>query len=151
MNRLSVPADARSIGSADAVAAALAYVLVGITTAALAGAAASPVGTKSWRLAGWALSLAVFLAHLVFARRRSARSLGAAARVALAVAVAALVLAVVGPVRGHWGEPNIGRVVLLSIVVWPLMTGIPAFVVAFAADRVFDRITRRASGAAHAD
>ena len=136
----------------NAIVAAVAYALVGITTAALAGAAGSPAGTKGWRLAGWVLSLAVFLAHVVASRRRSTSSpLRAAARVALAVAIAALVLAIVGPVRGHWGEPSTGRVVLLSVVVWPLMTGLPGFVVAYAAGRLFDRIARRASGALPVD
>jgi hypothetical protein len=145
-------APSRSSGLRDVVAASLAYVMVGIITAGLAGAAASLAATKAWRLAGWALSLAVFMVHVVASRHRQPGSpLGAAARVAIAVAVAALVLAIVGPVRGHWGEPAIGRVALLSVVLWPLMTGIPAFGVAVAVGHVIDRIGRRASGSSRPD
>jgi hypothetical protein len=130
------------------ILACLAYVIIGVVTAALAGSAASPAGTTSWRLAGWGLSLAVFIVHLVASRRRGSGSLGgAAARVALAVAVGALVLAVAGPVRSHWGEPEIARVAALSIVLWPLLTGLPAFVAALAGGYLIDRFARPTSSA----
>ncbi|HKT09520.1 MAG TPA: hypothetical protein VJR24_16590 [Gemmatimonadaceae bacterium] len=40
-----------------------AYVLVGVATAMLAARASSPIAVKSWRLAAWVLSLAVFGIH----------------------------------------------------------------------------------------
>jgi len=131
----------RSFGFYDVVAAALGYAIIGIAVADLAGA---PTTTRSWRLAGWVLSLAVFIAHIVVARRRRVGSLIAmATRVGIAVASGALVLAIVGPVRAHWHEPGIRRVAVLSVIVWPLLTGVPAFAVALVAGRVIDRLVGR--------
>ena len=117
-----------------------AYVVIGIVTAALAGRAASPRAVTAWRLAAWLLSLAAFLAHLVYDRMKPDSSSASSARhVAAAVALGAFLLAAVGPVRSHWGAPNFWRVAALSIVVWPVLTGIPAFVAALVAGSIIGR------------
>jgi hypothetical protein len=63
-----------------------------------------------------------------------------AGRVALAVALGACVLAAVGPVRGYWGTPRFWRITVLSLVVWPVLTGIPAFVVALVGATIHRRV-----------
>jgi hypothetical protein len=50
--------------------------------------------------------------------------------VAFAVALGAAGVAALGPLRAHWDEPTRLRLILLSVVAWPLLTGVPAFLVA---------------------
>jgi hypothetical protein len=137
----------RQISRWTILLAAVAYVVVGIATAVLAGVASSPTGVQAWRLAAWLLSLAVFGIHLVIERGRHERRPGAGRRialqVALAVALGGLGLAVLGPMRSHWGEPHMLRLVLLSLVAWPVLTGVPAFAVAFMIVFVLDRRSAR--------
>ena len=121
--------------------AGAAYFVVGIATAALAGMASSPSGVKGWRLVAWLLSLAIFSVHFAIERRRSTRGVSVAVRVALGVALGAFVLAAVGPLRSHWSDPSRMKVALLSLVAWPVLTGIPAFLVALVASSVLDRAT----------
>lgn len=127
--------------------AGVAYVVVGIGTAMLAGVASSPTGVQGWRLAAWLLSLGVFGVHLVIERRRHEYRPGAARKialqVALAVALGALGVAALGPMRSHWGEPHVLRLALLSLVAWPVLTGVPAFAVALTISIVLDRLGAR--------
>ena len=126
------------------VLASVAYVVVGIGTAMLAGAASAPTGVKGWRLAAWLLSLAVFGVHLAIERGRHEQRPGAARqiawRVALAVALGALGAAALGPMRSHWGEPHMLRLAILSLIAWPVLTGVPAFAVAWVIVLVLDRL-----------
>lgn len=117
-----------------------AYVLVGAATAMLAQSAPSPTGVKASRLAAWLLSLGVFGIHFARERRHDQRVVHVAARVATAVALGALGLALLGPVRTHWGEPSRLKLALLSLVAWPILTGSPAFLVALVGGRVLDHI-----------
>lgn len=124
--------------------ATLAYVVIGLATAALAGAASSVAGGKAWRLAAWVLSLVVFLAHIVVARRHGTKRRSAAIEVAVAVAFGAFLLALAGPVRRHWSDPNRRNVVALSLFLWPVLTGVPAFGIAWLGESVLDRMRGRA-------
>ena len=120
--------------------ASAAYVVVGIATAALAGTASSPTGVKAWRLAAWLLSLGIFVAHIVSERRRQLSRTSAATSVALAVALGAFVVAALGPFRSHWSDPSRLKLAMLSLVAWPLLTGIPAFALALFVNLVLDRL-----------
>ena len=120
--------------------AGVAYVLIGVGTSILAAGVSSSVGGKAWRLAAWLLSLLVFAGHLAVERSRDARRVRVAARVALAVAIGAFGVAALGPLRMHWGEPARVRLVMLSLVAWPLLTAVPAFVVAFLVSIGLDRL-----------
>ena len=123
--------------------AGAAYVLVGTTTAMLAGRASSPVAVKGWRTVAWLLSLAVFGIHVAYVRGRGDRRLSVALQVALGVAVGALGLAALGPVRTHWADASRLKLVALSLLLWPLLTGIPAFVATLLAGFILDRVARR--------
>lgn len=123
--------------------AGAAYVLVGTTTAMLAGHASSSVTVKGWRVAAWLLSLAVFGIHFAVERGRGERRVSVAVQVALAVAIGALGLAALGPVRTHWGEPARLKLVALSLLLWPILTGTPAFVAALLGGFVLDRAAGR--------
>jgi hypothetical protein len=118
------------------------YVIVGIGTAYLAGAASSPAGVKGWRLAAWLLSLAVFVLHFVIERARRLPASRVALRVALGVGLGAFGVAALGPVRTHWGQPHLMHGAVLSLGLWPIATGVPAFGVALIAGFVIDRLGR---------
>lgn len=126
--------------------AVVAYILIGLA-GGLAASAASPRQVMAWRLAAWVLSLLTFLGHVAFLRlRRSGRLARAATQVAMSVAIAACVLALAGPVRSHWGQSGIGRVAALSVILWPVLTGIPAFGFAYVIGSIIDHANREATG-----
>ena len=122
--------------------AGVAYVVIGMGTAILAREASSAAGVKFWRFAAWLLSIGVFVVHFVIERRRHARGLTVAALVAAAVALGGLGVAALGPLRAHWGDPHGFRRAVLSLVLFPIVTGLPAFLVALIGDVVLDRRTR---------
>ena len=116
------------------------YVVVGIVTAALARSASTVQVRDVWRLVAWLFSLVVFAGHVVYERVRAGNpSKRAAMQAAGAVALAAFVLAVVGPVRSHWDSTDFRRVTVLSVALWPILTGVPAFLVALAGASILGR------------
>ena len=127
----------------SAILVALVYPVVGIAFAALGNPAAHEARI-AWRLAAWLVSAAAFAAHLwhEHSRLRSSPS-RAAFHAALAVALGAFVLAVWVNVHGHWsGSSHQSPLAPLALVVFPVVTGVPAFVVALAALAGWARIRR---------
>jgi hypothetical protein len=120
--------------------AGVAYGVIGIATAFLAGDAGSAAGVKGWRWAAWVLSAIVVALHIaqVFLRLRTPLLRGAI-EVGLGAAVGGLLLAIAGPVRSHWGAPDFVRSALLSIPLWPLLLGLPTFGVALVSGYVLAR------------
>jgi len=121
------------------VLASAGYVLAGAGTAFLAGSASSAAAVKAWRLGSWLFSLLIFGCHFAGERRLRSGPVSSARILASAVALGACGVAALGPLRAHWGDPARSRLVLLSIVAWPLITGVPAFLVALSARLLFDR------------
>ena len=115
------------------------YIVASTIPPVLAGMSPRPVPAQWWRIAAWVLSLVVFAWHLAAERRRRTRPLRGALYVAFAVALGAAGVAALGPLRAHWGEPARLRLILLSVVAWPLLTGIPAFLVALLGRALVDR------------
>lgn len=109
--------------------AAAAYAAIGVGTAALAGSSTSGAGVKGWRFAAWGLSLAVFVVHLILERASGPTLAREALRIAVAVALGAFLLALLGPVRSHWAQPDAAKAIV-SLLAWPLILGVPAFVAA---------------------
>jgi hypothetical protein len=103
------------------VCAGCAYAGIGVGTAALAGATSSSAAVKSWRLVAWAVSLAIFIIHVAVEHTQWRRRVSSALHVAVAVALGAFGVALLGPVRSQWGEPQLMRVATLSLVVWPFL------------------------------
>lgn len=128
--------------TATVLLAGVAYVIAGAGTATLSRVASSPASARSWRLAAWLLSLAIFVTHFIIERKRRSQPSSVAARVAIAVAIGAFGVAMLGPVRAHWGEAGRLKLTLLSIVAWPVITGVPAFVVALIGGLALDRLRR---------
>src|SRR5437016_1739971 len=106
----------------------LVYLVTGITFAALASRAASNPMRMTWRLAAWAISGAAFAAHIAYEQVRLRSSPGptalhASLAVALAVAANVHAQAAASHQPSHF----------LALVLWPVVTALPAFVVGLAA------------------
>ena len=99
------------------------YLAVGITFAEL-----------GWRLAAWFVSAIAFAVHIWyehFRLRNSPRR--TALHVSAAAALGAFGLAIAANVHELWANPGNHRsLLLLALVLWPILTAVPAFVVAFA-------------------
>jgi Kef-type K+ transport system membrane component KefB len=124
---------------------AIVYPVVGITFGALANPSASNQMRVTWRLAAWLLSAAAFAAHLGYEHFRLRNSPPRAAlHVSVAVALGAFALAVWANVHAHLGaSSHQSPHAPLALVVFPVVTGAPAFLVALAAGAVLARTRRR--------
>ncbi|HEX3282475.1 MAG TPA: hypothetical protein VHR36_14665 [Pyrinomonadaceae bacterium] len=87
---------------------------------------------RMWRLAAWVASAVLYAAHIAYEHlrlRNSARSI--ALHVAAAVAIGAFGLAVVAFIHSLFVPPNYTRWRFgVALIAWPLITALPAFVVA---------------------
>lgn len=127
-----------------ALLAAAIYAVVGVVTADLAISAPSLRTRTFWRLAAWVISLVTFAGHIAYDQIRFRNAVrNTAAHAAAAVALGAFALAAAGPVRSHWGTSDFWRSSALSLPLWPILTGIPAFLVALVAGAIVRRIFMR--------
>jgi hypothetical protein len=98
---------------------------------------------RVWRLAAWLVSAAGYTAHIAYERFRLHSSpRRGALHVALAVALGAFGLAVAAIINSLVvaSSPQHRRLLLIALVVWPIMTGLPAFLVALAVSAVLARL-----------
>lgn len=124
-----------------------AVVLVGTLYALVGIAFALPAShARAWRLAAWAVSGVVYAIHLGFERFRLRNSsLLSALHAASAAALGALGLAVganihslsVGSTSQHQ------RLLLIALVAWPVITGVPAFLVGLGVSSLLAKWSRR--------
>jgi hypothetical protein len=126
------------------VAAGVVYLAAGLVFGALAGQAASTQTRVAWRWAAWLVSAIVFGAHILY-ERISLRSPSrvAALHVASAAALGAFGLAAAANIHAlntptHRPAP----LLLASLAIWPLITAIPAFIVAWVAAVLLARMRR---------
>ena len=123
---------------------AIVYPVVGIAFAALANPSAPNEMRVTWRLAAWLVCAAAFAVHLGYEHFRLRSSpLRAAWHVSLAVALGAFLLAVWVIVHARWVGSNQSPLAPLALVVFPVVTGVPAFVVALVAGAAVARMRRR--------
>ena len=112
------------------------YALVGIVFAVPA------THVRSWRLAAWVVSAVGYAAHIAHERFRLKNSPGSAAlHVALAVALGAFGLAVGANIHSLSSESTKQhrQLLLLALAIWPVMTALPAFLVALGTNVVLVR------------
>jgi len=126
-----------------AVAVGITYALVGIVFAA------PSAHGRAWRLAAWVVSAMVYAGHIGYERlRRGNASVAAALHVALAVALGAFGLAVAANFHslsaGSSGQHR--QLLRMSLGVWPVITALPAFLVALGVSTVLGHASRRAEG-----
>lgn len=118
------------------------YPIVGITFAVPAHSSAGQA-RAAWRLAAWLVCGAAFAAHLAYEHFRLRSPPGRAAwHVSVAVAFGAFVLAVWINAHPHRSPSNRPQA-LLALVVFPVVTAVPAFLVALATSAVLSRGGRR--------
>ena len=119
-----------------AVFLGIGYALVGIVFAIPA------THVKAWRLAAWVVSAIGYAAHIAYERFRLQNSPGSAAlHVALAVALGAFGLAVGANIHSlSAGSTQHRHLLLLSLGIWPVITALPAFLVAFGTSIVLARV-----------
>ncbi len=109
---------------------AVAYVGIGIVFAMLAKSA-DPDHVRLWRLAAWVASAAVAAAHFGYEHYRLGSSpRPTALHTAGAVALGAFGLALAANVHWLFAETHGQRPPLLALPVWPVITAVPAFLVA---------------------
>jgi hypothetical protein len=108
------------------------YLVAGLAFATLAGGAASAQLRVTWRLAAWVVSAVAFAAHIRYehVRLRSSPRI-TALHAALAVALGAFGLAVAATVHAQ-AVSSIRPAYALALVLWPVLTAVPAFIVALA-------------------
>ena len=128
------------------VFAGVVYLSTGLIFGAFAGQAASHQWRVAWRGAAWLISSIVFGGHILYERiaLRSASRIAAlhvssaAGLGAFGLAAAANLYALNSPMHR---PPHL---LVLSLAIWPIITMIPAFVVAWAAAALLARMRRAA-------
>lgn len=98
---------------------------------------------RMWRFAAWLVSAVAYATHIAYEHFRMRSTPGRTARhVALAVALGAFGLALSATIHSllvaSTGQQR--RLVRLALVIWPIITGLPAFLVALAASEVLTRL-----------
>jgi len=112
---------------------AVGYLVIGVTAAALAGGASSNQSRVAWRLAAWLASAVAFGAHINFERSRPGGSPTVTAlHAALAVAFGAFALAAAALFHALSSGTGNTRLLAIALVAWPILTAVPAFLVALA-------------------
>jgi hypothetical protein len=109
------------------------YLVVGLASAALAGAAASSQMQFFWRLSAFVISAVVFAAHIAHEHvrlRNTARP--TAWHTSMAVAIGGFALALVANIHDLGSASGYRPRMLIALVAWPLLTAVPAFIVALA-------------------
>lgn len=120
-----------------AVVAGAVYLIAGLVFATLAGSAPSPALRTTWRAAAYLVSAVVFAVHIRHERmRRDRPPLTTALHVAIGVALGACGLALAANLHAL-STPSANRVRLaVALVAWPVLTGVPAYLVALVASSV---------------
>src|SRR5262249_53079878 len=118
------------------------YAVVGI------GFAIPTTHVHAWRLAAWVVSAIGYAAHIVYERFRLKNSPGAAAlHIAFAVGLGGFGLAVGANIHSlSAGSSQHRQLLLLSLGIWPVITALPAFLVAFATNMVLARVLGSVQG-----
>jgi hypothetical protein len=117
---------------------------IGLAYAAIGVVFAWPTThVQVWRLGAWLVSAGLYGAHVLYERfglRNAPRS--AALHVGLAVALGGFGLAAAANVHS-WSvgtSSDHRRLLLVALVVWPMITGVPAFLIAWVASATLARL-----------
>jgi len=94
-----------------------------------------------WRLAAWLICAVAFAIHIALAHFRFRNSPSRTAlQAALSVALGAFGLAAAANIHALTAGTGNQRLLALALVIWPVITGLPAFMVAFVAAAVLVRV-----------
>jgi uncharacterized protein (DUF486 family) len=110
------------------------YCTIGIGFSAFAARSSSHRTVVAWNVASFVVSLIVFAVHIGYEHFGIGnRPLIIAFHASLAVALGSFLLAVSANIHSFRIANSPHGLLAIALVVWPLMTGIPAFVVALIA------------------
>jgi hypothetical protein len=113
---------------------AVLYFIFGVVFAELAGSAASNSMRVNWNRLGFVFSAIAFAIHIGYEQFRLRNpTLITAWHVSLAVALGGFALAVKANVHGYAVATTNRRALAFALIAWPLVTGVPAFLVALIA------------------
>lgn len=116
-----------------AILAGALYLAIGLATAALAGAAASTQTRFFWRCSALVLSAVVLATHVAHERRRLRNKVRPTAwHASVAVAFGAIALALAANIHDLGSASGYRPRMLIALLAWPLLTAVPAFLVALA-------------------
>jgi len=119
---------------------AVAYVVIGIAFGVLANAHQ----VRLWRLAAWVASAVVAAVQIGYEHQRGSSPRATALHAAGAVALGAFGLALAANVHWLFAATRGPRSPLLALLVWPVITAIPALLVALVVAALLARFSRRA-------
>ena len=121
--------------------------LVGIVYAAVGILFAIPTSNvRVWRLASWFVSAVAYGTYILYERfRLGSTPVATASHVAVAAAIGGFGLAVGANIHSMVvSGPNQHHTLLrVSLVIWPIATAVPAFLVALAISWALARVQRR--------
>jgi len=120
--------------------AAVAYAVIGIAFGVLATAHHG----RLWRLAAWVASAVVAAVHIGYEHQRGSSPRATALHAAGAVALGAFGLALAANVHWLFAATRGARSPLLALLVWPVITAIPALLAALVVAAVLARLSRGA-------
>lgn len=119
------------------------YLVVGV---AFPNPSAANKAQFMWRLGAWLICLVAFAIHIGlehFRFRNSAKRTGL--HVALSVALGAFGLAAAANIHALRVGTGNQRLLALALVIWPIITGVPAFIVAYLINLVLRFLVRAQS------
>ena len=114
-----------------AILVGLLYPTIGVASSELAGAAASSQMQFFWRLSAFVISGVVLAAHIAYEHFRLRNAMWPTAwHAAVAVALGAFVLALMANIHDLVSASGYRPRMLIALVAWPMLTAVPAFIVA---------------------
>jgi hypothetical protein len=128
-----------------ALLVALVYLVAGLAFGSLAGSATSHQMRTTWRLLAWAVSAIAFAWQIWYEifRLRSTR-INAAIHITVAVALGAFGLAAAANIHAYRAGSAHKSSLAISLLAWPVLAGVPAFVVALLAAQALTGVRKRA-------
>jgi hypothetical protein len=121
-------------------------IVVGFLYAVIGISFALPSNQQFWRLAAWAVSGVIYLLHIGYEQLRLRNSrLATSVHAALAAALGGFLLAVGALVHAATVPAHAPyRLFLIAMIAWPIITGVPALVVALVVTFVLDKLPHSA-------
>jgi hypothetical protein len=120
------------------------YCFDGIVFGLFAGWSKSHTMVIIWRLAAWLTSAVLFAGHIWYEHYRFSYSpRKTALHTSSAAAVGAFGLAVAANIHAQFVSSANQILLALSLVIWPILTAVPAFIVAFAITSVLQHYHKK--------
>jgi hypothetical protein len=119
------------------------YLLSGLVFGELAGRATDRPMVVAWRLAAWGTSGIAFGAHIVYEVFRLRHTRGITAlHTTYAVVLGCFGLAAAALARALATGTGSPRLLAIALVAWPVLAGLPAFLVSLGTAAVLTRVQR---------